>query len=213
MTPDPVLLVQGTHGYAGTDADAQQWWWPGDATHPASPWVREASRRGLTILGDPGAPFVWSTDLAGAKPRWFRRSPALTTWKAAGEAVREYCWARSVRAVQLVAHSHGGQVAAYAAARRLAGFRVSTFVTLATPVRRDMEPVYRAARAGCTWWEHVHGGRRDSLQLLGSLFDGTLGRMRAMPEACHNTELPDAGHHDVLDVAVWDRYDLWRFLR
>jgi pimeloyl-ACP methyl ester carboxylesterase len=213
MTSDPVLLIGGTHDYAGTEADASRWYWPGDGKHPASPWVQRARALGLTVLGDPGAPFVWSTDVEGWVPRLFRRSSALPAWKAAGEAVREYCWARGVRRVQLVGWSHGGQVAAYAAARRLPGFRVTTLITLATPIRGDMAVVYKAARAGVTWWAHVHGGRRDWWQLAGELVDGSLGWRRAMPQATQNLAIATAGHDDLVAVETWNRFGLWRLLR
>jgi hypothetical protein len=211
---DPILCIPGTHDYTGTEADAGRWWFPGNATHPPSPWVQEARRRGLVVLGDPGAPFVWSSDLDGAWPRWLRRSSALTTWKAAGEAVREYCWARGVRRVQLVAWSHGGQVGAYAAARRLAGFRVSTLLTLGMPIRGDMRVIYKAARATPdVWWEAIYSeGWGDPWQLAGELWDGTWGWRRANDWACHNTPVPGVGHGDLVKLEVWNREKLWRFL-
>lgn len=207
---DPIFLIAGTHGYAGTaDHDTRQWWWPGDETTPSSAWVTRARTLGFTIIARPGAPFVWATDAGGWMPRrkW-------SAWKAAAEAARDYCLALGLTRVQVVAHSHGGQVAAYLAAmasRRL-GLEVTELVTLATPVRGDMETIYRRARAGLPCWDHVHGDHQDWWQLAGELFDGRWGWRRAQPWATFNTALP-VGHRDLVDVAIWDRYDLWRFLR
>jgi hypothetical protein len=204
MTPDPVLLIGGTHDYAGTEADAARWYWPGDAKHPASPWVQRSRALGLTILSRPGLPFAWDTTLhgIGLRRKW-------VGWKAWGDAALIYAIAMGAPRVQIVAHSHGGQVAAYAARRRLAGVRVTGLVTLGMPARADMATVYHAARAGVAWWEAVTGGTHWPWERLGTLFDGALGG-GTLP-ACHITGIPHG--EDLTAVATWDRYDLWRFLR
>lgn len=49
-------------------------------------------------------------------------------------------------------------------------------------------------------------------QLAGELLDATWGWRRTMPEACHNTRVAGVGHGALMDVDVWEREDLWRFL-
>lgn len=207
--PDPVLLIQGTHGYRGSTQDAGAWWWPGDGLYLPSRWVEAARAHGLTILSRPGAPFVWATEATGWWPgrKW-------AAWKAAAEAARDYCLAAGATRVQVVAHSHGGQVAAYLAAMHGRGgaLTVSELVTLGTPVRGDMEGIYQRARAGVRWWDAVHGGPGDWWQLAGEAFDGHLGWRRAQRWATRNEALP-VGHGELMTVATWDRHDLWRFLR
>ncbi len=135
-----------------------------------------------------------------------------------------YALAAGLTRFQLVGFSHGGNVAAYVCRRaRFLGFTVTGLLTLGTPVRPDLEVVYRQARAGVGWWQHVYGGRRDLWQLAGEAASVTdlprlawawaRGDQRAMPEASGNLGLPACGHHELVDLATWDREDLWRFLR
>ncbi len=216
MSPDPILLIPGTHGYRGSELDANAWWWSGDRKHPPSLWVQAAQRQGLVILSRPGMPFIWDTRLSVR--RW-------RSWKAWGDAAIWYCLAFGVTRVQLLGYSHGGQLAAYACRRRWPGFTVSNLVTVGTPPRADMQAIYIAARehldlsrlatprppAGS--WEHVYGGQHRWWARFGLFGDGAIGWSSQMPEgtAHHNTAVP--AEDDLMAVATWDRHDLWRFLR
>lgn len=205
------VLVQGTHDYTGTADDAQQWWAPG------SPFWREAERHGITLLGAHD-PFVWTTDLGGLFGR--RR---FTDWKAAGEALRWYATLKVYQGIKagerepfpvevnMVSHSHGGQVAAYAAARRVVGFRVKTLVTVGTPVRADMARIYERTLKRVGRWVHLYAPR-DRWQVLGALFDGALGIEREMLGA-ENIKVDGESHSGLLDPALWTAKGWWEFLR
>lgn len=197
----PTVLVPGTWGYTGTQADAQQWW------APCSLFWQEAERHGVRLLGEHD-PFVWTTDLGGALGR--RR---FVDWKAAGEALRWYATLKVLQSlkagekepfpveVNVVAHSHGGAVAAYAAARRVIGFRVKILVTVGTPVRADMRTIYARARKRVDRWVHLWAPG-DRWQALGELLDGALGIERQMSGA-ENLKVEGVSHRGLLDPALW----------
>lgn len=108
------------------------------------------------------------------------------------------------------AHSHGGQVATYTAAL---GAPIDVLVTMATPVRKDWRKYYAVARHNVKHWFHIHSDNSDWMQWLGSLFDGTWKLMRDMPYAHTNISIPDIGHSGMLDVTVWEQYDLYNKIK
>lgn len=106
----------------------------------------------------------------------------------------------------VVAHSHGGQVAAYAAAN---GTKMDVLVTMATPVRKDMIEVYKDAQQEVGLWIHIHSNRSDWMQWLGSWFDGSWKLRRRMKYADIQISLPGVGHSGMLDPAVWEQYGIY----
>lgn len=204
----PTVLVSGTHGYTGTEADVGQWWFAGDSTHPPSAFVAEATRQGVTILGA-GDPFEWSTDLGGL---WGSRR--LTVWKSAGQALRWYALAHGALAINIVAYSHGGSVAVYAAARRVAVPRIHTLVTVGMPIRADLTPLYARAVSRVRRWVHLVGGRRDWWQLLGGVGDWRLGVRRTLDDLRIETVVePGADHGGLLESGLWTDRGWWEWLK
>src|SRR3954470_6214247 len=134
------LPVQGTEGWQVDDPDPRhpRNWWRKDSL-----LVDELAQYGLQLL-DAEDPFVWSTDLDGARfwerwP-WFRSRKDKRDWLAGGEALRSHAPPRfplsSPRSpLVLVTHSHGIQVAHYAAAE---GLRIDYLLDIAGPVRADV---------------------------------------------------------------------------
>ena len=170
-------------------------WW-----HPGSAFAAEARAHGVAV---PPRAFVWSTQLGGL-------TTGLWDWYAAGHALAYFVKAECGGGpVNLVAHSHGGQVAAFGAAT--GEFEVRVLVTLGTPVRRDMLRFRRRARPHVERWRHVWSPN-DGVQLAGEAFDGALGDVRVMPEAdlneCVLTEEPDA-HGKLHDERLWTRRRMW----
>jgi hypothetical protein len=177
------LAVAGTHGTRRED----EW------NHLGSAFTRFMLRRGFVSIEERAAsPFVWSTDLdLGRSHR---------DWQAGGRALLYYLvpplhphLRLPPGRTRLVAHSHGGQVALYAASY---GLKVECLVTVGTPVRGDMREVAEAARPNIKRWLHLYSPR-DLTQILGSLFGGGFRVRRRMPLADLNREMPK-GHGDVL---------------
>jgi hypothetical protein len=202
-----VVLVPGTHAALKGD-DQKQWW------YHESRFVQFLGQQGLR-LADP-EPFVWTTRIDGVKwwPwQWFRRDDH-TDWKAAGLNLKRYLSTIPFEDRNLIAHSHGGQVALYAA---FYGAIIRRLVTVSTPVREDIERhIVEGARRHIVLWRHIYAPDGDRTQLFGSLFDGRAGARRWFKDANCNQPIPGAGHSKVLNEPEWfprlsDPYNpVWR---
>lgn len=206
-----VLLVAGTHGFGRRHAS--QWWEPGGAFYDF------LDRSGFYMLGG-DRPFTWSTSLDGLG--WLiPRGRRHITWESAG--INLDCYMRPplgrldyvpIAQRNIIAHSHGLQVVAYACSR---GLKINRLITLGSPVRRDMEYIYRSARPNIGQWLHVHSDHSDRWQWLGTLFDGRIGIIREHPLADRNVKIARVGHtkllEDVSSFALWHTRGLLNFLR
>ena len=150
----PVILVAGTWAYDGTDS-GRDWWRKG------SDFYNEGLKRGLDYVnGDD--PFVWDTKLDGVRG-------SNEVWESAGHALLWYVkLKRPGVPISLVAHSHGGQVIAYAAQY---GLVIDTAVTLATPVRKEVP--YKKLQEQSKYWVHIQGNVMDYTQIFGELTAGS----------------------------------------
>jgi pimeloyl-ACP methyl ester carboxylesterase len=211
-----VVLVGGTRSFvdpeqlrglaAGAAAQGQLPW-----CHPSSAFAAAARASGVSLLSD-DEPFLWSTDL--------ELGGALRDWWAAAAALAYYCrWLAGPARVTLVAHSHGGQVAALAVGRY--GVACDTLVTLGMPVRRDMQRHRRAAVAYARRWIHVFTPE-DPVQVAGAAGCGADPRLRDLTEyGVENVKvsLPEyapaaaAAHSALHDPARWTREGWWAWLR
>jgi hypothetical protein len=204
----PLILVPGTHAVDASQADTAEWYWPG------RPFWQAAVVAGVALLGEHD-PFEWSSNIGGLGPRKF------TEWKPAADALRWYGQLKVTQralylrdpvpdpqVVSILAHSHGGNVAAYAAARAVKGFRVDTLILAATPIRADMVPIYAEAVTRCRRVIYLETGGHDLWRRLG-LLGGGVG---TLPPGVEMVRCPDADHRDVLDPARWTRLDWWTVL-
>lgn len=195
----PVVLVQGTWGY--TD----KWWFSDGA------FASMLAGGGFDLLA-PEDPFVWSTEVDGL------RQSDNRDWASAGKAL---CWYVNAKypplrpgvwlPVSIIAHSHGGNVLAEAA---WAGLVIDRAITIATPVRVDMERSgkYDALRRQSKRWAHLYtnesffGGwqRRGEFKLWDStaMWRGLFPK-RTMDSATENISVPGRTHHDLLDAKLW----------
>ena len=209
MTPRWYIPVAGT--WARSRQDAAAWYRCG------SRFDNLMRRRGYDRVeqdGDPSRPDrgYWSGDVGGllAQRLWPWSDPHEPWTKGAAE-LRRFLHARRAefggRGVALVAHSHGGQVVAYA----LAGLHVGTreaigpiaIVTVDTPIRQDMASVYRQALAHGDHWTHCYSerGLGSMWRWLGNRF-GT----RQLEGADRNLEVT-GGHSGILSDPV--HMDRW----
>ena len=152
------------------------------------------------LLPDNG---YWSGDLGGvliqSMYEWFAQSLSAhpPVWAAGGDALaallakRQYEW--DGKELVVIAHSHGGQVAALA----FAAFRPEInlrLITVDMPVRRDMYPVYAQAAEQIAHWTHLHSRFFNPVRLVGS----RCGPCRN-PFANLNIEVP-GGHSGILNT-------------
>jgi len=152
----------------------------------------------------PPRSFVWTTDLEGVNVQRRHR-----TWAVAGENLwiytKNYTLPRD--RVVVIAHSHGGQVLAYSARF---GARFDVVITLATPIRKDMQDEYERLSSRTGRWVHIyHDGdwtqRFGSWSGLGSL----LTTRRDVSLAAVENRHISGEHSDLLTENEWTKHDLW----
>ncbi len=191
----PVILIAGTGS-----------WKPGvtDWFTPGSPFSKFLIANGVfPVFGERTdaskyRPFTWSTDLGGVG----FGSNDLRVWEAAGENLYDYVVPPMVPEYQiagkdtnLIAHSHGLQVALFACA---AGLKVNTLISVGSPIREDMAATAKAARLNIKTWIHIHSDNSDRWQWFGELFDGHFGIVRESPLADKNDFVKGVGHSELL---------------
>jgi hypothetical protein len=180
------ILVAGTNGFSGMgDHD---WFCPG---HQFGQFLAD---QGVSPTYDDGPrPFIWTTDLDGLPGR------GTKDWQAGGAAlsyfVRLYMQFPSWRTA-LIVHSHGLQVAAFAAKEH--DLKIQTLISMGSPIREDLSDAYKALRANTKVWLHVHSDSSDRFQILGELFDGRHSIVREAPLADKNDFVPKVGHTELL---------------
>lgn len=130
-------------------------------------------------------------------------------WRLGGERLGYYAQAYrdTNKKLLVIAHSHGGQVAAYAAAR---GMRIDCLVTVATPVRKDMTLTYSDAARNVGCWIHLYSDSSDWMQWFGSWFDGSWRLKREIGAADVTLCVPKVGHSGLLNNEIWHRYNMPR---
>jgi pimeloyl-ACP methyl ester carboxylesterase len=163
-------------------------------------WHRAGSRTdrflqkaGLVRLADE-LPF-WSSALSGAR---FCGGSHLA-WQFGADLLVRFLETVPKDDRNLIAHSHGGQVVAYALAQ---GAKVRRVVTVCSPVRRDMDAVWSVNTAA----PHLHLysiGWGDRMRWFGQ----RARFRRKMPWADDNRRI-DGGHSGML-VRPEDYEDQW----
>lgn len=189
MTP---FLVAGTGSWK--DTNAVDWYCPG------SDFAQFLAKAGVPPAFDGNGtpkPFVWSTDLGGTP--WTGKDD----WAAGGAALAYFVadrLGRQAMATAAIVHSHGLQVAAYAAAEH--GLKFRTLISVGSPIRYDLAAQYKALKANTGYWLHLHSDGTDRWQWLGELFDRrnpfAWRVVRDCPYADKNDFVPKVGHSQLL---------------
>ncbi len=190
------IIIDGTWGRK----DESRW------IGPESPFVISALDNGVKLV-DLSNPFDWSTltdgtPMSGKKHNIWSSWGMALTWYAHMVAPNE--------PVNLLAHSHGGQVAAYALEY---GLKVNSLVTVATPVRQDMLRHWDKGRENVNKWTHIHTGYGDWWQIFGEIGDGHFGIQRKMPAPAENIKVDGEDHTSLLRTTLWHKRGWWNLLK
>lgn len=215
VVPIPIIAVYGTNGGDFTDGpdckDPAHWW------HPFSQWWTYIKSLGFVPFRQQD--FVWTGALDGLSFRaawnWIRGQQAETKhiqWRAGGDALNDYIGVglyfsdRFSDKFIVVAHSHGGQVALYCAARSR---YLPILITVATPNRFDMHAIAAQARPRIGFWIHLYDPDWDKIGQEGSLGDGEISFDRTW-KGYADVSLPvaDISHSDLLRNPA--KYHLWQ---
>ena len=192
------MIVVPVGGTWSQEAGAHDWW------RPASVWVANLRNAGLSLL-DAAEPFQWSAALAidaGQDP----------LWRTSGLALKWYCQAKTMMRTEeltVVAHSHGGNVLAFALA---AGLRLRRALTVGMPVRQDMAGIYAAARPNVDQWTQLYCEEVGTpFQILGCLPE--VNPAREVAEADVNLKVePPTSHHGLMWPHLWLEHDWYQAL-
>lgn len=185
-----------------------------DAWYQAGPFIDFMAQHNLLpVLDEDGAPFRWTTNLNGLGAM-LRHVPLLNRlpfvrhdewdWKAGGDALAYFMDADvELEDRNLIAHSHGGPVVAYACQRR----RIRTLITIGTPARGDLHDLWVKARPNIGYWLHVMDAKTDKVGWLGGIGDGRVSTDRLQPLADRNLLLRDISHSNLLRNPAY--FHLW----
>lgn len=219
--PTEYIPIGGTRAWNDRGAPKRRWW------QRDSEFCKMMA--GLNcIMVDPDQPFVWTTDLNGVQfwKRWKIWGKTTDTfsdhrdWVCGGENFLRYC--DSVRgpipyeARNIITHSHGFQVWAYASAM---GLRTRKLVSIAPPYRHDMEGTIRLARPNVEYWVLIIDPSADSVADLGAFGDGIIRHDRTFrADGCRpdlTIRIPAIGHSGVLGdgTTLWNEGGLAEYLR
>ncbi len=192
------ILVPGTFGFRGS-IPANAWYLP------TSPFAQMLTGLGVDVAGSrPGERcFTWSTDLDGVF------ESEHVDWKAGGASLLEYispslCQGARIAPsdTTIVCHSHGLQPVLYALA---SGLLCNHLVSVASPIRFDMQSVTKIARARVKNWVHLYDAD-DPIQMLGE--DDPWNSTRDAVLADANIQIPGMGHTG----AIEDEKNFFRWL-
>lgn len=177
---------------AGTWASRRTGEWS-EVSSPFSGFLQQHGCANLCAKAD--VPFEWTTNLDLFPPRH-------DDWKAGGAALFYFIvpplhpeFRVPPEETVVITHSHGLQVALYAAAM---GLKIDRLIDVAGPVRKDMMDVAKTARPNIRRWLHLHSDFSDRMQWLGELFDGHFGIVREHPLADENDGVRKVGHGGLL---------------
>lgn len=204
--------MTGVVGVPGTWGSKGGWWSDG------SDFWQHVASLGLEPVRIEGKPFEWSTELGTSLcfwRQWGIGSGSVKTWQYAGKALGYYLSDLPPSERAVIAHSHGGQLAFYAAAD---GWLIDRLMTVGTPVRADMEAVVAQARPNIRQWWHVCDMEDDRIARWGAFGDGRWFRVtRTFPQAGINFRAANIGHSGLLeDPSVfhyWKDLGLAEFLK
>lgn len=183
-------------------AGAEPLWWQRGSTLDG--YLRT---RGIVQL-DPENPFIWSSEVAGL----FLLDRSLRAWKAGGWNLKQYLQHVTLADRNILAHSHGLQVAAFAAAYWREADTIgdplfNTVITVGGPIH-DGVP-YHALNGECRRWLFIAEAGFDRIQFLGGLGAGDRHNEKSFLDTHVNVALvPGIQHSRILYEAqymsVWE---------
>ncbi len=195
-----IFFISGTWEDSEPKDNDIKWWeaWPGSlAWH-----ILRTNDRFIM----PGKSFRWPASLHILKSN-------ENVWKTHGRRLAQHVRRHGGRQSIIIAHSHGGQLAKYAAVEF--GMEISLLVTLATPSRKDV-PI--PDRKGIKRWISVHGTNDWWLRwgMVGDLVFSPRKFITLRDLNLHADKeiiLPGVSHSDVHSIDVWKKYHLNKLLK
>lgn len=188
-----VVLIEGT--------------WGGTWAQDRAPFRQLLAREGFEVSLPP---FEWSGDVSGI--------PSLTSngkhsdWRAGGASLWYYLKSIPFEQRNLIAHSYGGNVVAYCAGAHQMPIR--RLITVGTPPRSDMDPLWVLAKRSIGYWLHVCDTRSAFIERIAQAFDGNWDWKAKVGQrlADQTAKYPGIGHSGILSdpryLPLWTEQQL-----
>lgn len=221
-TPVKYIPIGGTRAWNDRNNPHLRWW------QSNSDFCRMMASLNCQMY-DPKQPFVWTTDLNGIQfwRRWtiFRGLLSQTRdhrdWIAAGENLLRYVDSLdgpiNYSDRNLISHSHGFQLVAYACSF---GLKIRRLISLSPPYRHDMEDVITTARPNIEKWILILDEDDDEIAEWGQFGDGVIRTDRSFDDNknFHPDEVikfKEISHSRLLNdkMNYWSDFSLDNFLR
>lgn len=186
-----IVLVSGTHG--------AKW------SAPDTAFCRLLERHGIIVLRDGPE---WSEAVDGLPSIYGDRKHGQ--WIAGGYGFAKDAQDRPYSDTIYLAHSYGGNCCAYGIARPDCP-PIRRLITVGTPNRADMEPVWREAKKKIGFHLHICDSTVPWIERIAQLFDGRVGNARPGNQSADLVAfVPGMRHSRILDdengmVAEWTK--------
>ena len=191
------ILVGGTHAN-----DSDPWFLPD------SRFATAAKHNRIDISCGRGEGFIWSSQLEVWR---FKKDMGTDAWVAAAHSLLSYIDAYCEGQANIIAHSHGGNVACIAA-KWDNSCRINKLVTLGTPVRKTMSSTYSSAVVNTAAWRHIYS-TSDWWQMFGTFGTFNPWKTRIMASADENILAKGKGHTDLHDPRLWSDKEWWNLVK
>lgn len=199
----PYIAVHGTWDL-GTDS----WWRHG------SNFCKLAAQHGLSC-SEEFESFYWSGVVDGISLKSLFTlgflSDSHDTWRASGLALKNRLRYVPLKDRNIIVHSHGLQVLAYAS------IEVNNIISVGSPIRHDLAELYTLLRNNSNAWMHIYDSSWDRMGILGQISDGKWFGKRNCPQADINQKLKGISHSRILRdekyMQLWVEQGWFDFLK
>ncbi len=210
MRPTYVIPVHGTWDLNGKK---EKCWW-----EEGSDFNKLAEKNNIFYGGS--EPFIWSGRVDGINWKtvltFGLSKDSHDDWRTAGYAFRHYIKPYKLVNRNCIIHSHGLQLVAYA------NIKLNNIITVGSPIRKDMFPLYEQLLNNCESWLHIYDEVWDRMGFLGQVGDGKWFGSRACmisagDKAVNNHKLKSIDHSRILrqqpEIGKWETQGWFDFLR
>jgi hypothetical protein len=179
--------------------------WGGDWAQPGSEFRQLLEEEDIEVCEPP---FVWSGDVAGIwRPGDNGRD---SDWRAGGYAFGLRMQQIPFEDRIVLAHSYGGNCVAFGLLGPTA-VPIRRLITVGTPNRHDMDPVWAEAVKRIGHWAHFHDPKVPMIERFAQVFDGKWdwpwNAKTGQKHAHRNVPIKGMGHTKVLDDPAFTKGD------
>lgn len=186
-----VFIVEGT--------------WGGKWAKPGTAFRNMLAGAGVEVIAPP---LVWTMNAAGFWRPW--DTTPDSDWRAGGYTFGLEMSRLPFEDRVVLAHSYGGNCVAFGMLGPSA-VPIRRLITVGTPNRHDMDPVWAEAVKRIGQWIHFHDPRAPMIERFAQAFDGKFDwpwkAKTGQKHAHRNVAIKGMGHTKILDDPAFDKGD------